>query len=200
MAAPAPAKVVDTMAPTMVEMAPVQRHTVIIDAKPSFPATTPTATERFALELKDNKPEAVKESEPVAKVEEQKEEDTLKLVIKNETPVVQEQPVATVKIGEHILSPDEVEEKRRFEEQKRALEERAERLRRMSFNIKNSESTDDVENVPAYVRKNVNLDNSVASADKFLSGYSVGTNDQQDNNAQASIQTINTFLDGKKPD
>ncbi len=200
-------KAADAMAPTMVEMPPVQRHTVIIDAKPSFPATTPTAGERISLELKDNKAEAVaeKEVEPVNTVAEQKEEEsTLKLVIKNEevaeAPVAQaQQPVSNVKIGEHILTADELEEKRRFEEQKRALEERAERLRRMSFNIKNSESTDDVENVPAYVRKNVNLDNSVASADKFLSGYSVGVNDQQ-NNAQASIQTINTFLDGKKPD
>lgn len=200
--AAAPVKQPDAMAPTMVEMAPVQRHTVIIDAKPSFPATTPTATERFELEMKQQKDEhAEKPAEPVAKVEEKKEEENeIKLVIKNEMPPVKEQqPVASVKIGEHMLTADELEEKQRFEEQKRALEERAERLRRMSFNIKNSESTDDMENVPAYVRKNVNLDNSVASADKFLSGYSVGVNDQQ-NNTQASIQTINTFLDGKKPD
>ncbi|OJW82234.1 MAG: cell division protein FtsZ [Bacteroidetes bacterium 46-16] len=200
--AAAPVKQPDAMAPTMVEMAPVQRHTVIIDAKPSFPATTPTATERFELEMKQQKDEhAEKPAEPVAKVEEKKEgENEIKLVIKNEMPPVKEQqPVASVKIGEHMLTADELEEKQRFEEQKRALEERAERLRRMSFNIKNSESTDDMENVPAYVRKNVNLDNSVASADKFLSGYSVGVNDQQ-NNTQASIQTINTFLDGKKPD
>jgi cell division protein FtsZ len=192
------------MAPTMVEMAPIQRHTVIIDAKPSFPATTPTATERLSLELKD-KTEIAAEAAPVVKAEEQKEESTLQLVIKNETPAAPPTPaapatpVASVKIGEHMLTADELEEKRRFEEQKQALEERAERLRRMSFNIKNTESTDDLENVPAYVRKNVNLDNSVASADKFLSGYSVGMNDQQ-NNTQASIQTINTFLDGKKPD
>jgi cell division protein FtsZ len=145
----------------------------------------------------EDTPEQAKE--PVAKVEEKKEEDNeIKLVIKNEMPAAQEPP-ASVRIGEHVLTADEIEEKRRFEEQKRALEERAERLRRMSFNVKNSEGGDDLESVPAYVRKNVNLDNSVASADKFLSGYSVGVNDQQ-NNTQASIQTINTFLDGKKPD
>jgi cell division protein FtsZ len=196
----APAKPVDTMAPTMVEMSPVQRHTVIIDAKPSFPSPTLTATERYELDMKqktEDTPEQAKE--PVAKVEEKKEEDNeIKLVIKNEMPAAQEPP-ASVRIGEHVLTADEIEEKRRFEEQKRALEERAERLRRMSFNVKNSEGGDDLESVPAYVRKNVNLDNSVASADKFLSGYSVGVNDQQ-NNTQASIQTINTFLDGKKPD
>ena len=104
-----------------------------------------------------------------------------------------------LKIGEHYLTPAEIEEKRRFEEQKRSLEERAERLRRMSFNIKASESSDELENVPAYIRRQVDIDNGVASSDKFYSGYSVGVNDQQ-NNSQASIQTINTFLDGKKPD
>ena len=104
-----------------------------------------------------------------------------------------------MKVGERVLTAEEIEEKRRFEEQKRALEERAERLRRMSFNIKTNESADDVENVPAYVRRNMQIDNGVASSDTFYSGYSVGVNDQQ-NGSQASIQTINTFLDGKKPD
>jgi cell division protein FtsZ len=102
------------------------------------------------------------------------------------------------KIGEHMLSEDELEEKRRFEEQKRALEERAERLRRLSFNIKGSEGGDDMENTPAYMRRNVNLNNNGGSSDNsYLSGYSVGVDGQ---NKQASIQTINTFLDGKKPD
>jgi cell division protein FtsZ len=68
----------------------------------------------------------------------------------------------------------------------------------MSFNIKGTESADELEKVPAYVRRNIDIDDNVASADKFYSGYSVGVNDQQ--NKQASIQTINTFLDGKKPD
>jgi cell division protein FtsZ len=122
--------------------------------------------------------------------------------VQEETPmqlVVKEAPVQEVKIGEHVLSADELEEKRRFEDQKRALEERAERLRRMSFNVKGNDSSDEVESVPAYVRRNVNIDNGVASADTFYSGYSVGNNNPQQGN-QASIQTINTFLDGKKPD
>ena len=80
------------------------------------------------------------------------------------------------------------------------MEERAERLRRMSFNIKGSESGDELESVPAYVRRNINVDNGVASADTFYSGYSIGVNNDQQSNNQASIQTINTFLDGKKPD
>lgn len=134
-------------------------------------------------------------TEPVEKEEETSTFSDIQLVIKNEVP----EESATVKIGSHVLSQDEIEEKRRFEEQKRALEERAERLRRMSFNIKGTESADEMEAVPAYVRRKIDIDNGVASADKFYSGYSVGVNDDQKNN-QASIQTINTFLDGKKPD
>jgi cell division protein FtsZ len=56
-----------------------------------------------------------------------------------------------------------------------------------------------MEAVPAYMRKNMKLDNGVASSDSYYSGYSVGVNDNPDN-PQAAIQTINTFLDGKKPD
>lgn len=103
---------------------------------------------------------------------------------------------------ERNLSEQEVEEKRRFEEQKRQLEERAERLRNLSFNVRSTEpvNTDDYENVPAYLRKEMNLDKGVNSADKFYSGYTVGMNKEGENKNQASINTINTFLDGKKPD
>jgi len=128
--------------------------------------------------------------------EKRPEEVPLKLVIKKDAP---EQQNEVIKIGDRILTQDEIEEKRRFEEQKKLLEDRAERLRRMSFNIKGTESNDEMEAVPAYMRKNMKLDNQVSSSVPYYSGYTVGVNDQQ-NNPQASIQTINTFLDGKKPD
>ncbi len=204
-AAPTPAPQVDAMAPTLVEMPAEPKH-VVIDVKPAFPTAAIEQKEIFSLEAPPAPVAAVPEAPqaPVSKVEEPAKpvEDTIQLVIKNETPApsptpVQETPV--MKVGERVLTADEIEEKQRFEEQKRALEERAERLRRMSFNIKTNESADDVENVPAYVRRNMQIDNGVASSDTFYSGYSVGVNDQQ-NGSQASIQTINTFLDGKKPD
>lgn len=136
-------------------------------------------------------------NEPVAqpKVEEKVEEQpqVIQLVIKSEEP--KSEPV---KVGGRMLTDEEMEERQRFEEQKRALEERAERLRRMSFNIKGGEGVDEIESVPAYMRKNMKLDSQVASSDNFYSGYSVGTNGQ--GSGQAGIQTINTFLDGKKPD
>jgi cell division protein FtsZ len=148
-------------------------------------------TEHF-LQLVEERPA---EPTPVFVQEEKREEEPpLKLIIKNEEPV--QEPVA-IKRGERVLTQEEIEEKRRFEEQKRALEERAERLRRMSFNLK-GDNNEDMESVPAYMRKNMKLDNNVASSDQYYSGYSVGVNGQ--NSQQGSIQTINTFLDGKKPD
>ncbi len=181
-----------SMAPVLVET-PVAVNPVT-ENKP-FEQYTPSPTDHF-LQLAEEKQEVVAETPaPVYMQETRRVEDIpMQVVIKDEP---RETPI--MKIGERILSADEIEEKRRFEEQKRSLEDRAERLRRMSFNIKGTESSDEMEAVPAYLRKNMKLDNQAGSSDSYYSGYSVGVNDQQ-NNQQAAIQTINTFLDGKKPD
>lgn len=192
----------ESLAPKLVEPTPVQptsRYEWPQPASPTPQPVTPIINEQpkevFQLEV----PEQPIASVPEIVVEEPKQPEynagEIQLIIKNDGA----QEDAGTKIGSHFLTDDEIEEKRRFEEQKRALEERAERLRRMSFNIKGTESVDDMENVPAYIRRNIDIDNGVASADKFYSGYSVGVNDNE-HNKQASIQTINTFLDGKKPD
>lgn len=121
-------------------------------------------------------------------------EPEMKLVMREDAVNSEE-----VKIGDYYLSPEELEEKRRFEEQKKALEERAERLRKMSFNVKGGDQLDDLENVPAYMRRNMNLDNGSNSPDtSFFSKYSIGINDEHQR--KATIQTINTYLEGNKPD
>ncbi|ASZ14716.1 cell division protein FtsZ [Chitinophaga sp. MD30] len=84
-----------------------------------------------------------------------------------------------------------------FEEQKRKQAERVAQLRSISFNVKNMDSNAEIENVPAYVRRNVNLDNGAGSAENFYSNYTITDNGQPN---QTEINTINTFLDGKKPD
>ena len=187
----APVKQAESMQPTLVEM-PVM----------NFNSFEPKPIDMFVNEPAEEYTQPVAEA-PMAEApsmymqeEKRVEEIRMQLVIKNEEPA-KEQMV--MKIGERVLTEDEIEEKRRFEEQKRSLEDRAERLRRMSFNIKGTESNDEMEAVPAYMRKNMKLDNQVASSDSYYSGYTVGKNDQQ-NDPQAGIQTINTFLDGKKPD
>lgn len=82
------------------------------------------------------------------------------------------------------------------EEQKRKQLERVAKLRSISFNVKNMENNQEIENIPAYLRRNIDLDNGAGSAEHFYSSYTIGQNGE----SQAEINTINTFLDGKKPD
>jgi cell division protein FtsZ len=84
-----------------------------------------------------------------------------------------------------------------LEEQKRKQAERVAKLRSISFNVKNMENNAELENVPAYLRRNINLENGAGSAEQFYSNYTVG---DQGQNFHPEINTINTFLDGKKPD
>ncbi|WP_118950692.1 cell division protein FtsZ [Taibaiella helva] len=178
----------DPMAPVLVE-AP----TAYYQQPAPAPEPIPVAENRTTFNL-----ELPKAEEPKAPQEQQKPQEykapELELIIKNEE---QPAPQETVKRGERYLTSEEIEEQRRFEEQKKALEERADRLRRMSFNIQGSENANEVENVPAYMRRQTNLDNTVNSSDNFLSGYSINADKE---GKQANISTINTFLDGKKPD
>lgn len=207
----------DPMAPKLVE----EHKPVVITAKPAFPKAEDNNKERFELKLEDKvveeapvapiPAEAPKAQEPKVEdkpIEEPKAQETdnrqLELVIKNEEPkasVDSNEVKQTSMYGSRQLTDMELEEKRNFEAQKKALEERAERLRKMSFNFNNptGEKDSDMENVPAYVRQNIKMDKSVASSDMFLSGYSVGVNDN-DEGQSAEIQTRNTFLHGKKPD
>lgn len=84
------------------------------------------------------------------------------------------------------------------EEQKRRAAERIQKLRNLSFNVNNSADLNgEFDAVPAYVRRNMELfGNTLTSVENFYSKYTVG----KDENDQTQINTINTFLDGKKPD
>lgn len=196
----------DPMAPKLVDMqvAPV---TNLFDIKPQFPVKEEQRESMQLVMPSETKTEEMPVATPAPVAEAQQpapaaEANDIQLVIKNEQPEHeasrQEEEHRPMRGGRQ-MTEWELEEKRMFEEQKRALEERAERLRRMSFDVKAGEGHDDIENVPAYVRKNVRIDDKVASADTFYSGYSVGVNDKKED-GQAEVQSINTFLQGKKPD
>jgi cell division protein FtsZ len=179
------------MAPMLVEMAPI-KNTYSVESMMATPSVSNDALTPRVIETPltaEVTPATVEEMAPLEGASE------LQLVIKNE----QAEAPLTTRIGEHQLTREEIQERLRFEEQKKSLEERAERLRRMSFNIKGNESSEELENVPAYMRQKMQLDSSVASSDTVYSGYTVGMSDNQNNN-QASLHTKNTFLDGKKPD
>ena len=208
----------------------VQRNHVVIDAQPSFPSNTETSDseddqkERMELVMpsadiddvliEEENEEIAVTDQPVSsfEIEEEEEENLveeneMQLVVKQDEPnTVELDPVANNEQEidnapqQREMTQHELEEKERFENQKRALEERAERLRRMSFDVKYENSDDEIENVPAYVRKNVEIDNNtVASSDTFYSGYTV-SNDEEEKEDKGDINSLNTFLNGEKPD
>ncbi|MBP9741450.1 MAG: cell division protein FtsZ, partial [Chitinophagaceae bacterium] len=84
------------------------------------------------------------------------------------------------------------------EEQKRRTAERIQKLRNLSFNVNNaSDTSSEFDAVPAYIRRNMELfGNTLTSVENFYSKYTV--NKEETNSSP--ISSINTFLDGKKPD
>ncbi|MBS1946152.1 MAG: cell division protein FtsZ [Bacteroidetes bacterium] len=82
------------------------------------------------------------------------------------------------------------------EEQKRRAAERINKLRNLSFNINAADPNNEFETVPAYIRRNLELYSAGANVENFYSNYEV----KKGEGNTASISTINTFLDGNKPD
>lgn len=131
---------------------------------------------------------------PVAKSDD-KEVFNMQMVIRDETPVADESKAASTQApvkpqGEEALPQDKAEE------EKRKAAERLQKLRNLSFNINAADPNNELESVPAYIRRNMELQNNKSHVEDFYSNYTVKPGD----NNQANISTINTFLDGKKPD
>ena len=63
--------------------------------------------------------------------------------------------------------------------------------------MNSADPNNEFETVPAYIRRNMELfGNTLTSVENFYSKYTVG----KDENDNSSISSINSFLDGKKPD
>jgi cell division protein FtsZ len=130
--------------------------------------------------------------QPIARVEEAEMDMELHIVEKEQpapvTPVVH--PAMQAAFQDDCFDENE--------EQKKRAAERIQKLRNLSFNMNNSaDANNEFDAVPAYVRRNMELfGNTLTSVENFYSKYTVG----KDENDQTQISTINTFLDGKKPD
>jgi cell division protein FtsZ len=95
-----------------------------------------------------------------------------------------------------MAAPDAEAPQDETDELKRRAMERISKLRNLSFNINAADPNNEFETVPAYLRRNMEIHNQIADVESFYSNYTVKSNE----NNQAEISTINTFLDGKKPD
>ena len=129
----------------------------------------------------------------------QKEEEPsfdMQLVIKDEVSTAADEPRAPQTQQPSLLSTEDPAMRDEVDDQKRRAAERIQKLRNLSFNINAADANNEFETVPAYIRRNLELYNTVSPAENFYSNYEV----KSDDNNNAQISTINTFLDGKKPD
>lgn len=98
--------------------------------------------------------------------------------------------------GSRLLSDSELEAEANFELQKRAFEDRASKLRSMSFNVNKADIDADESNTPAYMRSGVQLENHPASNEDVYSNINILENNQNG----SPISNRNSFLNGKVPD
>ncbi|MBS1562977.1 MAG: cell division protein FtsZ, partial [Bacteroidetes bacterium] len=137
------------------------------------------------------------DEQPVASV--QKEEEPsfdMQLVIKEDVSSAADEPRAPQTQQPSLLSTEDPAMRDEVDDQKRRAAERIQKLRNLSFNINAADANNEFETVPAYIRRNLELYNTVSPAENFYSNYEV----KSDENNNGQISTINTFLDGKKPD
>ncbi|HEX8315998.1 MAG TPA: hypothetical protein VF609_13445, partial [Flavisolibacter sp.] len=128
---------------------------------------------------------------PIVKAE-QNEEFDMQLVMRNDTP-------ANVPTGQPAQTPQasasEPSQEVTGDDKQRAAD-RLQKLRNLSFNLNAADPNNELESVPAYIRRNMELYNGSSSVENFYSSYTV----KSDGKNNGTISTINTFLDGKKPD
>ena len=151
----------------------------------------PVVTPVVAAPVQEQAPaKAVTVIQPTPQVQ-MEEEEPMQLVMREEVaPAPQVAPVQA-SIPQEDAYLDE------SEEQKRRAAERIQKLRNLSFNMNTTDPNNEFDSVPAYIRRNMELfGNTLTSVENFYSKVTVG----KDANNQTQLSTINTFLDGKKPD
>lgn len=128
--------------------------------------------------------------------QEENPSNDMQLVFKDDIPAADEPRAQQTQTVSSTLPAEEPAMLDEAEEQKRRAAERIQKLRNLSFNVNAADPNNEFETVPAYIRRNLELYNTISNVENFYSNYEVKT----DENNNTQISTINTFLDGKKPD
>jgi len=155
----------------------------------------------YVQEQQPQKPESntTEELTPLQSMLKEDEPETeMRLVVKDSHQAAEEKPPVQVHQTQSIMMSN-VEEpamQDETEDLRRRATDRIAKLRNLSFNINAADPNNEFETVPAYLRRNMELHNSIADVESFYSNYTVKSNDSN----QAEISSINTFLDGNKPD
>ncbi len=186
--------------PPIEKPAKVQKEFTVINKDASTPPSSGGYLAKPVQIYAEEKPKPKSNTiDELPRLQEREQEDEpvieMQLVVKSHQAAEEEQHVQTtqpimISDVEDPAMQDETEDLRR-----RAMD-RIAKLRNLSFNINVADPNNEFETVPAYLRRNMEMHNSIADVESFYSNYTVKT----DENNHSEISTINSFLEGKKPD
>lgn len=169
--------------------APVEADSAIAFVTPE-PVVAPVQ-----IQFEEETAPVVQSIPTTAVTEEVAEMFEMKLVEKEEDPA----PATPLLFELHRTSPAEALELPVEDEtiaQQRRAAERLQKLRNLSFNVNAADPNNEFETIPAYIRQNMEMYNSKTQIENFYSNYEV----KEDPSKQGPISTLNSFLNGKKPD
>jgi cell division protein FtsZ len=152
---------------------------VATSTAPITPKQTEPTINRFVFT--PNSPESDNQEEIsfIVREEERKETSPTEIQAQQKLPGLEE-----------LALPDETEELR-----KRA-NERLAKLRNLSYNVGSGDLNSEFETVPAYMRRSMDVQVQLADVETFYSHYTV----KSTNETKIDTNSINKFLDGKRPD
>jgi cell division protein FtsZ len=133
----------------------------------------------------------IKEETPVAKIE----QATFEFEITNiSNSTTQEEPFLIANASEEKITPEKDENtiiaKVQTDEQLKKAQDRVAKLKELSFKLKSPNGLSELENEPAYKRRNINLDATPHSSESQVSRYTLSENDEK----KVEIKPNNSFL------
>lgn len=187
---------------------PVAAVPPVTEKKTEVPVTPPVSNTPVVTEAKTEEQPKTAEKAPAepflitkpveAKQEEKKEEEKKQVTFEFEItsrplsgavtapPVVSETPAQPVSEQKELSA----EEKLQQEEQRKKAQERILKLKELSFKLKTPTGISDMENEPAYKRKNVDLDSTPHSSESQVSRYTLSEGEDK----KIEIKPNNSFL------
>jgi cell division protein FtsZ len=179
--------------------------------------TEPVATVVTASAITSTKTEEVKstvkeETTPASTTEEQKAEEPF-VFIKEETTIskteqatfefeitnisnstTENEPFLIANAAEEKIAPEKEENtiisKVQTDEQLKKAQDRVAKLKELSFKLKSPNGLSELENEPAYKRRNINLDATPHSSESQVSRYTLSENEEK----KVEIKPNNSFL------
>lgn len=138
--------------------------------------------------------------EAVATVSETKPIETIELIKKSESPVISDEIILKKGVKEEAVTeqPELIpfEQRRKdyslnFEQEEieKKSQERIKKLKDLSIKLRTPQEIDQMEKTPAYIRRNVELENVKPSDESEVSRFTLGENDEFN-----GLKTNNTFL------